>query len=67
MIVTYKSKSCSFEELQPGDVFIFDGLHYMKVQEESDINAVELVCGELSYFDEGDEVFIPTRAELIIS
>jgi hypothetical protein len=49
-----------------GEVFTFDGLYYMKVIEDSDINAVDLDSGELCYFGEGD-VVIPVEAELIIS
>lgn len=67
MIITDKrNESCSFEMLKYGDVFILDGSLYMKVEEESDINAVELVNGELLYFEEGD-VVVPIKAELIIS
>ena len=67
MIITNtRNKSCFFEELHYGEVFTFDGLYYMKVIEDSDINAVDLDSGELCYFREGD-VVIPVEAELIIS
>jgi hypothetical protein len=66
MIITDKrNESCSFEELCYGDVFTFNGVYYMKVREEGDINAVGLVTGGLSYFEEGD-VVTPVEVELVI-
>lgn len=68
IIIDKRNKKCSFEELHYGDVFTYDGLndYYMKAIEDGDINAVGLVSGELSYFEEED-VVTPVEVELVIS
>src|SRR6056297_322837 len=58
-----------FENLSPGDVFIFDGLAYMKIQKEKDTPAPEYglnmcVGTYKSFFEDEIVTFVPD-AELI--
>ena len=48
-----------FKQVTQGDVFLFNGEHYMKMEEcENWINAVNLFTGEITHFS-SDEIVAP--------
>lgn len=49
-----------FEQVTRGDVFLYNGEHYMRMEEyENCINAVNLFTGGVTNFSD-DEIIVPT-------
>ena len=61
-----KKEKIEFQDVTISDVFLYDGILYMKTENLGGSNVVSLDCGEYDYFcDECEVELVKVRLEIV--